>query len=260
MSEKRILIVEDERVVAEDLKRLLVKLGYSVVGVASRGDEAIRKVEAEKPDLVLMDIRIEGPQDGIEVAEYIYAHFDVPVSYLTAYADKPTLERAKATLPFGYTLKPFEARALETVIELAIYRHKMERVLSEMEGWHALALNGMKDAVIGLDLDLNVTFMNKAAEEMSGYLLSAAFGKPFSDFFRTESRIPGFSIKESLQNPPDKESSAVILTKNRGDLPVRYTASPISGRKGEDLGFLLALKQGSLLERKDGIQMSFPLS
>jgi CheY-like chemotaxis protein len=95
MKKKRILIVEDERILAEDLKRLLTKMGYEVTGIAASGDEAIQSVQGQRPDLVLMDIRIQGPQDGIDVAEHLYAEYGVPVSYLTAFADAPTLDRSQ---------------------------------------------------------------------------------------------------------------------------------------------------------------------
>ncbi len=143
MKGKRILIVEDERIVAEDLKSFLTKMGYAVTGIAASGEETIRNVELQRPDLVLMDIRIQGPQDGIEVAEHLYAEYNVPVSYLTAFADAPTLDRAKVTMPFGYILKPFETQSLQAVIELALHRHMMEKVVGEMDGWHARALHSV---------------------------------------------------------------------------------------------------------------------
>src|SRR5689334_1543492 len=98
MARERIFIVEDEKIVAEDLRRMLERLGYSIVGMASRGDEAVEKIGATMPHLVLMDIRIKGPMDGIDVAEHVYSRLDIPVIYLTAYADDTTLDRAKGTL------------------------------------------------------------------------------------------------------------------------------------------------------------------
>jgi len=122
----QILIVEDERIVAEDLKRCLEKLGYTVPGVVSFGEEAIREAEGKRPDLVLMDIMLNGDLDGIEAAEQIRTRLNIPIIYLTAYADKNTLERAKATEPFGYILKPFEERELHIVIEMSLYKHQAE--------------------------------------------------------------------------------------------------------------------------------------
>src|SRR5256885_9530681 len=104
MPGERIFIVEDERIVAEDLKRMLERLGYSVVGSVSTGEDALKQIEATLPNLVLMDIRIRGPLDGVDVAEHVVAEFDIPVIYLTAYADETTLDRAKGTQPTGYIL------------------------------------------------------------------------------------------------------------------------------------------------------------
>jgi len=108
MAKTEILIVEDERITAEDIRLSLGGLGYAVTGMASSGEEAIRKAKELHPDLVLMDIVLGGDMDGIEAAKRIRARFNIPVVYLTAYADEKTLERAKVTQPFGYILKPFD--------------------------------------------------------------------------------------------------------------------------------------------------------
>ena len=106
----QILVVEDERIVADDIKMSLQRLGYDVSGMTSSGEEAVKKAEEINPDLVLMDIVLEGKMDGVESASIIRYRFDIPVVYLTAYSDKKTLERAKVTEPFGYILKPFKDR------------------------------------------------------------------------------------------------------------------------------------------------------
>jgi signal transduction histidine kinase len=131
MTETKVLIVEDERIVALDLQYQLRRLGYTVSDVASTGEEALRIAEETQPDVVLMDIRLGGPLDGVETAEELRDRSDVPVVFLTAYADDRTLERAKATEPFGYLLKPFEERELQIAIEIALYRHSMEQKLRE---------------------------------------------------------------------------------------------------------------------------------
>jgi len=129
MARARILVVEDERIVAEDIGESLNKLGYSVVAIVSSGEEAVEKAEELAPDLVLMDIVLREDVDGIGAAEQIRARFRIPVVYLTAYTDDERLERAKETEPFGYIVKPFEERELYTSIEVALYKHKMEEEL-----------------------------------------------------------------------------------------------------------------------------------
>jgi PAS domain S-box-containing protein len=129
MAKAKILVVEDEGVVAMDIVNRLKNLGYDVPAVAFSGKQAIHKAEELRADLVLMDIVLKGDMDGIEAAKQIRERFDIPVIYLTAYADDKTLSRAKITEPFGYIIKPFEERELHTNIEIALHKHKMEKAL-----------------------------------------------------------------------------------------------------------------------------------
>ncbi len=128
MAEGRILVVEDEHIVAMGIKKMLKSLGYQVTGIASSGEDAISKAESTFPDLVLMDIMLKGDIDGIEAAREIISRFDLPVVYLSAYSDSKILERAKQTGPFGYIVKPFEERDLHSSIEMALHRQAVEKV------------------------------------------------------------------------------------------------------------------------------------
>src|SRR6056297_761285 len=129
----KIQIVEDEGVVALDIRRHVESFGYSVSGIHASGEEAISSFDSETPNLVLMDIRLQGELDGIESARIIREKHDVPVIILTAYADEKTVERAKFIEPFGYIIKPFEERELRTNIEMALFRHNLESQLQESE-------------------------------------------------------------------------------------------------------------------------------
>lgn len=126
-SEGRILVVEDEHIVAMGIKKMLKNLGYTVTGVASSGKDAISKAESTFPDVVLMDIMLKGDMDGVEAAKEIRERFDVPVVYLTAYSDNKILERAKKTEPFGYIVKPFDEKDLHSSIEVALHKHRKEK-------------------------------------------------------------------------------------------------------------------------------------
>jgi putative nucleotidyltransferase with HDIG domain len=126
MNDVKILIVEDEMIVAEDVKKILRRLGYVVCAVVSSGKEAVIKAEQNNPDLVLMDIVLKGSMTGVEAADQIRTRFEIPIVYLTAYADKETLERAKITVPYGYILKPFGERELHSTIEIALHKKQME--------------------------------------------------------------------------------------------------------------------------------------
>ncbi len=129
----KILVVEDERIVGEDIKARLHKLGYSVPSIARSGEEAIEKAKAIRPDLVLIDIVLDGEMDGIEAASTIKSLYNIPIVFLTAYVDSNTLERAKITEPYGYIIKPFEDRDLNLTIDIGIHKHRMETKLRETE-------------------------------------------------------------------------------------------------------------------------------
>jgi len=129
MRKRRIMIVEDEQLIARDIKSRLQQSGYSVVGIVSSGKDAIQKASEAKPDLVLMDIVLKGNMDGIEAAKKIRDRFDIPIIYLTAHADQSKLERAKMTEPVGYVLKPFQHKDLRFSIEIALSKHEKERKL-----------------------------------------------------------------------------------------------------------------------------------
>ncbi len=129
----RILVVEDEAIVAADVRRSLIDMGYEVPETASSGEEAIASASKMRPDLALMDIHIKGDLDGIQTAEILRERFRVPVIYVTAYADEVTVERAKKTEPLGYLLKPIKILELRSVVEVGLYKHAMENRLRERE-------------------------------------------------------------------------------------------------------------------------------
>jgi len=133
MTGPAIFIVEDEAIVANDIKETLISLGYSAAGIAKSGELALEKIRNTRPDLVLMDIHLAGEMDGIDTAAKVHALYDIPVIYLTAYADKILLDRAKITEPYGYVVKPYDERELHSVIEMALYKHRVEREIRKRD-------------------------------------------------------------------------------------------------------------------------------
>ena len=127
MSKIRVLVIEDESIVSKDIQHSLKRLGYSIAGSAATGEKAIALAEEEKPDIVLMDIMLKGDMNGIEAAEIVRREHNIPVIFLTAYADEATLSKAKITEPYGYIIKPFKEIDLHTSIEMALYKHKKEK-------------------------------------------------------------------------------------------------------------------------------------
>ncbi len=166
----RILIVEDEIILAKSLARSLNNLGYEIAGMVSSAEEAVRMAEEAKPALVLMDIKLEGKIDGIEAAEQIRNRFDVPVVYLTGFAEKDVLERAKKTEPYGYLGKPVTLLELRSTIETALYKHEADKRLRESEEMYRLIFSKEKDAIVLTDAEtFDFLDVNEAAERLWGY-------------------------------------------------------------------------------------------
>lgn len=144
MTQARILIVEDEGLIAADIEDRLTRLGYQVDGWASTGEEAIKNIDTCLPDLILMDIMLRGNIDGIAVAEHVHQHYQIPVIFLTAYSDETMIERAKRTEPFAFLLKPFNERELRSNIEMTLYKHRMERERNQLQAKLAEAQQQLK--------------------------------------------------------------------------------------------------------------------
>jgi len=149
MKSEKIMVVEDEWIVADQLCSSLKDLGYTVCSTAAAGDEAIRKVESDRPDLILMDIVLKGKMNGIEAAERINSKFNIPVIYLTAYTNQEYIERAKQTNPFGYLVKPFKQKELYANIEMALHKHRLDKEIKDYLGRLAKCYRGTIESVSG---------------------------------------------------------------------------------------------------------------
>jgi len=169
MGNAQIIIVEDERIVASDLKRRLDQLGYDVKAIVSSGEEAITKAEKCKPDLVLMDIVLKGSMDGITAANKIHALFNIPVVYLTAYTDRETLKRVKVSEPYGYLVKPFEERELIAAIEIALERHKSVSKLKEKEQHFRFLIENASDIIIVINSLGIIEYGSPSIKRVLGY-------------------------------------------------------------------------------------------
>lgn len=179
-----VLIVENEAIVATDLSETLGAMGYEPTGIAASADEALLRATERCPDIVLMDIRIRGPRDGIETAALLRERFDVPVVYLTAHADETTIRRARETQPHGYLMKPVSSADLRSAIEIGLHRHEMEKRLRERERWFSTTLHSISDAVIAVDPAGTVTLMNPTAELLTGVKSADAIGRPAREVVR----------------------------------------------------------------------------
>ncbi|MFA7694348.1 MAG: response regulator [Methanoregula sp.] len=181
MSQKKILIVEDEAVTAMELEETLKRRGFEVVGTATNGNDALRIAKERWPDLILMDIRIQGPMDGIETADQINIFYDIPVIFLTAYSDDLTISRAIKTKSYSFLLKPFNEKALFSNIEMAINKHRtfakslaVQRIVTSM-------FDLVSDYIVSTDREGNIRRVNATLERATGLNRDDVTGKPFWD-------------------------------------------------------------------------------
>jgi PAS domain S-box-containing protein len=245
---KTILIVEDERLVAQDLQQSLQTIGYDVPATVASAEDAIASTSARCPDLVLMDIHIQGERDGIETAHLLRERFDVPVVYLTAHADKETVERAQKTEPFGYLLKPVSPQSLSSTVEIALYKHEMERRLRERERWSATMLRSIGDAVVSTDASGMITFMNPVAETMTGWHLEEAKGRPLASLVRVMEKITG----QAIEDPVDRAGRGKLATPFKmfsapeGEaVAISDSASPLVDQAGAVIGTVWVIRDVS---------------
>ncbi len=245
MASFKILVVEDESIVAMDIKHRLENMGYIVPAITSSGEEAVEKASETNPDLVLMDIVLKGEMDGIDAAQQIKDNLDIPVVYLTAYSDERTLKRAKITGPFGYIIKPFEDRELHSAIEVALYKYEMESKLKANEKWLSTTLESIGDAVITTDKDGCITFMNPIAQKITEWEQDEALGKPLENIFKTNNDETGNPVKSPVIEVLQKGSitgmqdHTILITKNGAHVPIDDTSAPIKDDKNNINGIVL---------------------
>lgn len=250
MAKANILVVEDETIVAKYIQKWLRSLGYSVPAVVSSGEEAIEKTEEIHPDLVLMDIVLKGNMDGIETARRIRARLNIPIIFLTAYADENTLERAKVTEPFGYIIKPFEERELHSTIEMALYKHRMERQLKESREWFATTLKSICDAVIATDREGLITFMNPVAESLTGWEQKEALGRDLKEVFRVideKTRIPieNLGVDVLRQGVVTNPTEHILISRYGREMYIDDSVAPIKDDSGNIMGVVLIFRDAT---------------
>ncbi len=255
---ERIMVVEDEHIVALDIKMHLERHGYEVPATYPSGEEALAAVEEVDPVLVLMDIRLQGELDGLQTAEEIKRRHNIPVILLTAYADEQTIERAKASQPFAYLIKPFEERELRTAIVLALYRHQMEQELVERERLFSTTLNSIADGVVVVDNEDHITFLNPVALEILGKNEAECIGQSFDativierrPYPNSRSSAAAFGAAErsgGSQRRPEGENERGAgqdyLRRNQDEwVPVEHTVTPLINDKGRQSGRVCVIR------------------
>jgi len=248
MAKIQILIVEDDGIIAKDIQNTLEGLGYAVAAITSNAEGAIEKAAETQPDLVLMDIMLEGDMDGVEAAEQIRDRFGIPVVYLTAHADEKTLHRAKTTGPYGYILKPFNEMELHTNIEIALYKSGLEKKLKENEQLLATTLRSIGDAVITTDVNGSVTFMNPVAESLTGWRQKDAVRRPLKDVFNIIDEHTGEQIEDPVTRvlrdgvAVGLANNTVLIAKDGTKRSIDDSGAPIKDCKGNIMGVVLVFR------------------
>jgi PAS domain S-box-containing protein len=235
-------VVEDEQIVALELKDRLTWMGHSVVGVVVSGEEAIERVRRLPPDLVLMDIKLQGKLDGVEAAETIRSETDIPVVYLTAFADETTLQRAKLTEPYGYILKPFQERELHVIIEMSLYRHRVAHELRESEAFQRALLQSVADGVVATGPDGRVKFLNPLAEALTGWKEKEAVGRPLGEVFKV------VQLPERRSGTWKDVTSKKLIARDGSEHPIEAEFTTISDVTSASLGIVWVFRDIS--ERK----------
>jgi len=245
MPKARILIVEDENLVARDLHNMIRALGYGVTDVVQTGEAVLQSVGRAKPDLALMDIVLKGNTDGITVASALWEKHGIPVVYITSFADDLTFERAKLTEPFGYLIKPFEERELELTIETALYKARMQLLLKEKEQWLSTILKSIGDGIIVLNTQGRVAFINSIAQKITGWSEEEALGQPFSSIFRLQ--------ENSLHlNKTFHSQEAVLVSRAGQEIPIEQALAELPEDRGQKTGQVIVFRD--ITERKKAEQ------
>lgn len=262
MKSQTVLIVEDESIVALDLKTQLQKLQYDVVGIAESGERAIELARQLRPSILLMDVRLRGAIDGIEAAQVIRRTQDIPIIFLTSHSDDDTVRRAASTAPYGYLTKPYQIKELRAGVEVALTKAGMERQFREADQWFAHTLQCVADGVILTDLEGRVRFMNPAAEALTGWSLDDAVGREVDEVVRLQGAgheppaVPaspplGLGAMEIIRSvllhgrPMPVSHAVTLVARGGGNNVVDETAGPINDDGGKRLGAVLILRDAA---------------
>ncbi|MBN1782318.1 response regulator [bacterium] len=245
---KKILVVEDEHIIAMEIQDRLEDLGYHVTDTVGSKQAAIQSAETNPPDLVLMDIMLGNETGGLDAAEYIHVHFDIPVVFLTAYSDKKTLARAKQAEPYGYILKPLDEREVSTAVEISLYKHEMEKQLKAHKEWLSTTLKSIGDAVITTDRWGSVVSLNPSAEKLTGWSQQDAIGLSVNKVFRITNDNETEWVKDPVGIVLDTGESVsltnntLLITKKGDKIAIDDNAAPIRDDHGNLNGVVLVFR------------------
>lgn len=241
------MVVEDDPTMAAETVEALASIGYDVTCAVSSALEAMESAKKRRPDLVLMDISLSGDLDGIDAARMLRERFDVPVVFLSGYADYKTITRAKLAGALGYLVKPFRWKELEGAVEVGLFRHQLECELRDRERWLSTTLQAVGDAAVAVDGDGRVAFMNAIAEELIKQPEAAVRGRPLSSLLH----LLNENTREPIADPVPRALQAGALTRlplnvaavtGGREVPVAYSVAPMSDDQGKICGAVAVIK------------------
>jgi len=227
MEKKKILIVEDENIVADDIKHTLINFGYEVIATVSSGEEAIKITDLTNPDLILMDIVLDGSKSGSEAAVEIKEKHQIPIIFLTAYVDEETLTNASKAQPYGYIIKPFEERELMATIQMAFHKVKMDKIISESEDKFKTLIVTMEEGLIIVDDDENFTYANPAAVKIFECDENELLKKNLRNFTSSQEFEKVLSHTKKRREGTSGTYELNIITKKGKPRILRVKASPL---------------------------------
>ena len=257
MKKKKILVVEDERIIAIDLQRRLERFGYIVVAIAASGEQALKLIKEHLPDIILMDIMLVGDIDGIETATIIKDQFSIPVIFLTAYSDEKTLDRAKVAEPSGYILKPFKDKELYTTIDISLYKYRVDQELKRQQRWSTAILHSIGDGILATDTDDKIILLNPIAEKILGWVEKEAVGKNISEIVSLEDMSEAGHLKIMLPQGTDSLirkrpfifKNCYIENRFGEKLQVEGSLSSITDKTGLFEGLVLAIRDMTTISK-----------
>src|SRR5579884_2811347 len=240
----KILVVEDEPIVAADMEQTLTGLGYDVVGTTGRGSEALQLAEQNFPDLVLMDIQLAGEMDGITAAAQIRQRFHIPTVFVTANTSESTIARAKTAEPLGYLGKPFGANELNATVSIALQQRQLVQELFAERTWLTTLLASISDGVIATDRAGLIRYMNPVAEKLTGSRATLAAGKPIEQVYRIFTLHGGAvrecSLRRALATGEGSQRALFLLQPRSGErVPIEDAAAPIHDNTGYVAGAVM---------------------
>ncbi len=247
-----VLIVEDESIIATDIEERLENLGYRALAIAESGEEAVRLAFEHQPDIVLMDIRLKGGMDGIEAALGLRSRsVKAPVIFLTSHSDQGTLDRAGLSEPFGYLTKPFQERDLHASVEMALHRCRAEERVRKQQQRSVAALNNIGDAIITTDNAGRITYLNPAAEELTGWSMSEALARPWQNVFRLSKEGQEIAVDDPVVRAmkdgvtTNVKGEVTLLTLAGRTIAVDEIVAPLHDEVGKITGSVIVLRDAS---------------